>query len=170
MSPAAERASTELDALTAPDPSAELLPRLHAMRAAWMAMTPDYAQRDADLAKLQKAVATRKNELAQAVSEDFGRRSRHETLIADVMMVLEDIKHTRKYLARWMRTRKVDIDFKAWPASAEIQAKPLGVVGILSPWNYPIQLSLSPLVAAIAAGNHVMLKPSEHTPSNRWYS
>lgn len=163
-SPEADRASNGLETLTAPDLGAELLPRLEAMRAAWMAMTPSYEQRDGDLAKLHKAVATRKNDLAQAVSEDFGRRSRHETLIADVMMVLEDIKHTRKYLPRWMRTQKVDIDFKAWPASAEIQAKPLGVVGILSPWNYPIQLSLSPLAAAIAAGNHVMLKPSEHTP------
>lgn len=163
-SPASEHASAELDLLAAPEPSSELLPRLEAMRAAWMAMTPSYEQRDADLAKLRDAVARRKNDLAQAVSEDFGRRSRHETLIADVMMVLEDIKHTRKYLPRWMRTQKVDVDFKAWPARAEIQAKPLGVVGILSPWNYPIQLSLSPLVAAIAAGNHVMLKPSEHTP------
>jgi coniferyl-aldehyde dehydrogenase len=134
------------------------------MRAAWQANVPSYAQRRADLLALAAEVVARKNALVQAVSADFGRRSRHETLLADVMMVLEDIKHTLKHLARWMRTRSVAVDFKAWPASAEIQQKPLGVVGILSPWNYPIQLSLSPLVAAIAAGNHLMLKPSEHTP------
>jgi coniferyl-aldehyde dehydrogenase len=138
--------------------------QLHLMRAAWHANVPSFAQRRADLQKLAAEVVAQKNALVDAVSADFGRRSRHETLLADVMMVLEDIKHTLKYMARWMRTQRVAVDFKAWPARAEIQQKPLGVVGILSPWNYPIQLSLSPLVAAIAAGNHVMLKPSEHTP------
>ena len=134
------------------------------MRAAWLTNTPSYTQRMADLAKLSSEVVAQKEALVSAVSADFGRRSRHETLLADIMMVLEDIKDARKHLARWMRPKRVAVDFKAWPASAQIVYKPLGVVGILSPWNYPIQLSLSPLVAAIAAGNHVMLKPSEHTP------
>ncbi len=134
------------------------------MRAAWLSNTPSYTQRMADLEKLAVEVVAQKEALVAAVSADFGRRSRHETLLADIMMVLADIKDTRKRLARWMRPKRVAVDFKAWPASAQILYKPLGVVGILSPWNYPIQLSLSPLVAAIAAGNHVMLKPSEHTP------
>jgi coniferyl-aldehyde dehydrogenase len=134
------------------------------IRSAWLANTPSYTQRMADLTKLSAEVVAHKDELVAAVSADFGRRSRHETLLADVMMVLEDIKDARKHLSTWMRPKRVSVDFKAWPASAQILYKPLGVVGILSPWNYPIQLSLSPLVAAIAAGNHVMLKPSEHTP------
>jgi coniferyl-aldehyde dehydrogenase len=138
--------------------------KLTTVRAAWLVNTPSYAQRMADLANLSVALIAQKEAFVAAVSEDFGRRSRHETLLADVMMVLEDIKHTRKHLGRWMRAKRVSVDFKAWPARAQILQKPLGVIGILSPWNYPIQLSLSPLVAAIAAGNHVLLKPSEHTP------
>ncbi len=138
--------------------------QLAQLRSAWENRRPDYAQRMADLSKLRTAVADRAEDLVRAVDQDFSRRSRHETLLADVMMVLEDIKHTQKRLRKWMRSKRVSVDYKAWPASAEIMFQPVGVVGILSPWNYPIQLSLSPLVAAIAAGNHVLLKPSEHTP------
>jgi coniferyl-aldehyde dehydrogenase len=144
--------------------SADLPTTLERMRAAWLANIPSYAQRIGDLDRLKAAVLTHKNALVDAVSADFGRRSRHETLLADIMMVLDDLRHTRKRLHRWMRSKRVSIDFKAWPATGEIQFKPLGVVGIISPWNYPIQLSLNPLIAAIAAGNHSMLKPSEHTP------
>jgi coniferyl-aldehyde dehydrogenase len=141
------------------------LPELCAsMRAAWQNQLPSFSQRQADLLRLKAAVVDQREALCAAVSADFGRRSRHETLLADVMMVLEDIKHTLKNLKRWMRAKRVWTDFKAWPASAHIEQKPLGIVGILAPWNYPIQLSLAPLVAAIAAGNHVILKPSEHTP------
>ena len=137
---------------------------LSTMRAAWVKKTPDYAQRMNDLGKLRSAVLQHKDDLCEAVSLDFGRRSKHETLIADVMMVLDDIKHMRKHLRCWMADKRVPIDFKAWPARGRIIYKPLGVVGVLAPWNYPIMLSLGPLAAAIAAGNHVILKPSENTP------
>ena len=150
----------ELSAFSAPN-LAETLGRL---RNAWSANLPTYQQRRDDLERLRLAVIKHKHALCEAVSADFGRRSRHETLIADVMMVLEDIKHSRSKLKSWMRVRRVPIDPKAWPARGRIYHQPIGVVGILSPWNYPIQLALAPLTAAIAAGNHVMLKPSEHTP------
>ena len=137
---------------------------LGTMRTAWMQQTPSYSQRMDDLDRLRGAVLKHKDALCEAVSADFGRRSRHETLIADVMMVLEDIKHIRKHLRSWMADKRVPIDFKAWPARGRIIYKPLGVVAVLAPWNYPIMLSLGPLAVAIAAGNHVILKPSENTP------
>ena len=142
----------------------DLTALLAMMRAAWSKNTPSYTQRMTDLARLRAAVLKHKDALCEAVSMDFGRRSKHETLLADLMMVLDDIKHMRKHLRSWMADKRVAIDFKAWPARGRIIYKPLGVVGVLAPWNYPIMLSLGPLAAAIAAGNHVILKPSENTP------
>jgi coniferyl-aldehyde dehydrogenase len=153
--------NSSVDAIT---PELDLGALLGMMRTAWMKQTPSYSQRMDDLARLRAAVLKHKEALCEAVSADFGRRSKHETLIADVMMVLEDIKHMRKHLRSWMADKRVPIDFKAWPARGRIIYKPLGVVGVLAPWNYPIMLSLGPLAAAIAAGNHVILKPSENTP------
>jgi coniferyl-aldehyde dehydrogenase len=143
---------------------AQLPEALASLRVAWQANTPSYQQRMDDLANLHQAVIAHKQALVDAVAADFGRRSRHETLLADVMTVLDEIKHTRKHLRRWMKTKRAPIDIKAWPARGEIQQRALGVVGVIAPWNYPIQLSLGPLLIAIAAGNHVLLKPSEHTP------
>ena len=142
----------------------DLTALLAMMRAAWSKNTPSYTQRMTDLERLRAAVLKHKDALCEAVSMDFGRRSKHETLLADLMMVLDDIKHMRKHLRSWMADKRVAIDFKAWPARGRIIYKPLGVVGVLAPWNYPIMLSLGPLAAAIAAGNHVILKPSENTP------
>jgi coniferyl-aldehyde dehydrogenase len=142
----------------------ELADALGAMRAAWQANVPSYEQRMDDLANLQQALIAHKQALVDAVAADFTRRSRHETLLTDVMTVLDEVKHARQHLRRWMKPKRAPIDLKAWPASGEIQQRALGVVGVIAPWNYPIQLSLSPLLMAIAAGNHVMLKPSEHTP------
>jgi coniferyl-aldehyde dehydrogenase len=153
--------STSAQSSTQQDDLSQLLQR---MRSAWQRQLPSYAQRMTDLERLASVVRARQDALCAAVSADFGRRSKHETLIADVMMVLEDIKHTRKKLRRWMADKRVSVDYKAWPARARIMYKPLGVVAVLAPWNYPIMLSLGPIAAAIAAGNHVILKPSEHTP------
>jgi coniferyl-aldehyde dehydrogenase len=154
----------DTDAAIATHAAFDLDARRIEMRSAWLKQVPGYTQRRDDLEKLLACVRAHQTQLSDAVSADFGRRSRHETLLADVMMVQDDIKHTLRNLRRWMKAKSAAVDYKAWPARAEIQQKPLGVVGILSPWNYPIQLALNPLVAAIAAGNHVMLKPSEHTP------
>ncbi len=154
----------DVAAATARAAAFDLDTRRREMRTAWLTQLPKYPQRRNDLEKLLACVRAHHAELTAAVSADFGRRSRHETLLADVMMVQDDITHTLRHLRRWMKPKSAAVDYKAWPARAEIQQKPLGVVGILSPWNYPIQLALNPLVAAIAAGNHVMLKPSEHTP------
>lgn len=142
----------------------ELAPTLSRLRDSWQARKPDYAQRRDDLKRLRAAFKARLEGMASTVSEDFGGRSRHESLIADGMTVLGEIDHLLKHLRGWMRPKRVGVGIKFWPARAELRAEPVGVVGVIAPWNYPINLALVPLATAIAAGNHVFLKPSEHTP------
>lgn len=148
----------------ADSPVSELQPTLARLRAAWQAQRPDHDQRRADLQRLRGALKRRLDEMARTIAADFGHRSLHESRIADGMTVLNEIDHLLKHLRRWMKPRRVGVGWRAWPARAEIRAEPVGVVGVIAPWNYPVNLALIPLATAIAAGNHVYLKPSEHTP------
>jgi len=141
-----------------------LQPLLDQLRAAHRRQPPDYRQRMDDLARLAAVLRRYTEDLVRAISADFGRRSRHETLTAEVMVTLQEIAHLRRNLRRWMRPERRGLNWAFLPARGEIRQQPLGVVGIVSPWNYPAQLALVPLADAIAAGNHVLLKPSEHTP------
>ncbi|MEI8326725.1 MAG: coniferyl aldehyde dehydrogenase [Betaproteobacteria bacterium] len=125
---------------------------------------PDLAVRLDRLARLKALMVEHEEAMAQAISADFGQRSRHETLIAESFIVLSDIGHTQKHLKRWMKPRRVATALHFLPGSSRIIPQPLGVVGIISPWNYPLQLAIVPTVAALAAGNRVMIKPSELTP------
>ena len=102
--------------------------------------------------------------LAQAVQADFGVRSPQLTEIADLFVLRTLLSHTLKSLGKWMKPVKVSTPFYLQPAHAFMQRQPLGVVGVVSPWNYPVQLALGPVITALAAGNRVMLKPSELTP------
>lgn len=145
-------------------PPADLAPTLARLRGAWRARTPDLVQRRGDLQRLRDALKRRLPEMADAIAADFGHRSRHESLLADGMTVLTELDHLRRHLRGWMRPRRVSTGWRFWPARAELRHAPLGVVGVISPWNYPVNLALIPLATAIAAGNHVYLKPSEHTP------
>ena len=147
----------------APTPAA-LAGTLANLRAAWQAQRPDRAQRTADLERLAAAIKAQREAIVEAINADFGRRARVETLAADVMVTLEEIKHVRRHLKGWMKPKRAPINALFLPARGEIRYLPLGVVGIVAPWNYPFQLAIIPLVDAIAAGNHVMLKPSEFTP------
>ena len=142
----------------------DLAPTLQRLRSAWQAQRPDYAQRRADLLRLRNALVERQEQMLAAIDADYGNRSRHETLLGDVMPVLAEIDHLRTHLRRWMRPQRRRPGWRLWPAKVQVRYVPLGVVGVISPWNYPIQLALAPLAAAIAAGNHVYLKPSEHSP------
>ncbi len=142
----------------------DLAPTLQHLRDAWQARRPDHAQRSADLLRLRRALIEHEAAIVAAVNADFGNRSRHETLLGDVMPVLAEIDHMRAHLRRWMRPQRRSPGWRLWPAKAQLRYVPLGVVGVIAPWNYPIQLALAPLATAIAAGNHVYLKPSEHTP------
>lgn len=152
------------DPTPAATPVADLQPTLDVMRAAWRSRRPDAAQRRDDLARLRAAFARRLDEMTDAISADFGHRARAESLIADGMTVLSEIDALRRHLRGWMRPRRVGAGWRLWPARAEVRPVPLGVVGVIAPWNYPVNLALIPLATAIAAGNHVYLKPSEHTP------
>ncbi len=137
---------------------------LHTLRHAWQANRPSLEQRRSDLQRLRAALKTRLPQMAEAIAADFGHRSTHESLIADGMTVLNEIDHLLAHLRGWMRPRRVGVGWRFWPARAQTRPVPLGVVGVISPWNYPVNLALIPLATAIAAGNHVVLKSSEHTP------
>jgi coniferyl-aldehyde dehydrogenase len=102
--------------------------------------------------------------MAAAVEADFGVRSPQLTDIADVLLLRSLLAHTLKSLPRWLKPEKVATPLHLLPSRAYLQRQPLGVVGVVAPWNYPLQLSLAPAITALAAGNRVMLKPSELTP------
>lgn len=125
---------------------------------------PTHDQRMADLGKLKKAVLTRRDDLAASVAADFGRRSPHETMIMEIVPIVQGIDYMRRHLKKWMRPQRRDVAFYAVPGRARVLYQPRGVVGIVSPWNFPLGLALMPLATAIAAGNCAMLKPSELTP------
>ena len=112
-------------------------------------------------------LVTHQARLCDAVSADFGHRSRHQTLITDIYASVEPLKHARKQLRRWLRPerRKVQFPLNLTGTSARVHYQPLGVVGAISPWNFPIYLTFVPLSGIFAAGNRVMIKPSELTPA-----
>ncbi|MGY6518772.1 MAG: coniferyl aldehyde dehydrogenase [Lysobacteraceae bacterium] len=148
-----------------PDTTPTLTPTLDRLRAAHQARTPDFLQRREDLRHLRAVFQSRLEAMVEAMHADFGHRSRHESLVSDGMTVLSEIDHLLKHLKAWMKPRRAPVDALFLPARAEVRRVPLGVVGVISPWNYPVNLALIPLATAIAAGNHVFLKPSEHTPA-----
>jgi len=116
------------------------------------------------LKRLRAAVSENEARFEAVISADFGHRSATETLIAEIMMVLSEIKHAAKHLKRWMAPQRIPTTLQFAPAKNRLLPQPLGVVGIIAPWNYPLQLTLAPAVAALAAGNRVMIKPSELVP------
>lgn len=127
-------------------------------------IVPDYLARIQALDALLMITQRYEKEISSAISEDFGYRSTEETLLGDIMMALAGIKGTKKHLKKWMKPTKVATDLQYLPGSSHIEYQPLGVVGIIAPWNYPYQLAIVPAAQAIAAGNRVMIKPSEVTP------
>lgn len=148
--------ASELDTMN------ELLER---QRASFLADgSPDAAQRKKALARLGSVIHDHQDELCDSICEDFGNRSRHETIASEFYMVLEAVRHARSKLEDWMRSERRPTALASLPGKSEIRYQPLGCVGIIGPWNYPVQLSLGPMVGALAAGNRIMLKPSEMTP------
>ncbi len=126
---------------------------------------PDATTRKSHLTAIEGQVRKYRDRMAEVLTEDFGNRSRHETLLAETMATVMAMKHGKKHLEKWMKPQKRPLNRMQHPfAKAYVHYQPLGVVGIMSPWNYSYQLSLIPLGQALAAGNRVMLKPSEYTP------
>lgn len=124
-----------------------------------------YAHREQALETLLNGVLNYEERFVAALDADFGKRSAHETRLLEILPLLDEIRHVRRRLRRWMRPRSVAVNWHFMPSRARIIYQPLGVVGVIGTWNYPILLTLSPLVNALAAGNHVMLKPSELAPA-----
>ncbi|WP_426437471.1 coniferyl aldehyde dehydrogenase [Bradyrhizobium genosp. P] len=116
------------------------------------------------LRRLRAAVTENEARFEAAISADFGHRSAVETVIAETMLVLGEIKHAARHLKRWMTPQKIATTVQFAPGRNRLIPQPLGVVGIIAPWNYPLQLTLAPAVAAIAAGNRAIIKPSELVP------
>ena len=125
---------------------------------------PDLRTRLESLRRLASTLKLNSPAIAEAISADFGNRSHYETFLLELVPIQNAIRHAQQNLSGWMRPerRRVALVFK--PAKAWIQYQPLGVVGIISPWNYPFSLAVLPIVDALAAGNRVLLKPPELTP------
>jgi len=107
-----------------------------------------------------------KQKIVEALEADFGARPRGQSLATDVASIIIEVKDTRGKIRQWMKPerRKTPLMMRLTGGRAELQFQPLGVVGNISPWNFPVELAFSPAIGAFAAGNRVMLKPSELTP------
>lgn len=125
---------------------------------------PSFDERDDRLERLERLMVERREDFVRTISEDFGRRARVETLSTDVLLTVDAIRYARRHLGEWMKRRPVRPHPFFLPSSAYVEHRPRGVVGIIAPWNYPVNLAFGPLAAAFAAGNRVLVKPSELTP------
>lgn len=125
---------------------------------------PDWTSRKVKLETLRDLILGHEAEFTAAISADFGNRAVEETLIAEIMVIKGGISHAIKHTPKWMKSRKAPVALQYKPAKNVIIPQPLGVVGIISPWNYPLQLAIMPLFGVLGAGNRAMIKPSEYTP------
>jgi coniferyl-aldehyde dehydrogenase len=114
---------------------------------------------------LLQSVVNSEAAIIEAVAADFGQRSARETRLLEIFPLTDEIRYVKRNLSRWMRTRTSVANWQFLPSRTKIMFQPLGVVGVIGAWNYPVLLTISPLMNAIAAGNHVMVKPSEHAPA-----
>lgn len=147
------------------DTPSDLVPAFERQRAACLgAPAPDWATRADRLRRLQRLVRDHEAEIVQAIDADFGGRPAVETELAEVWPSLEELKSALRHGRRWMKPRRAGVSKWFVPARATLIPQPLGVVGVIVPWNYPLYLAIGPMVAALAAGNRVMVKPSEFTP------
>ncbi|RRJ82680.1 coniferyl aldehyde dehydrogenase [Aestuariirhabdus litorea] len=126
---------------------------------------PSADKRIADLKKLKQMILDHQQTLIEAINEDFGGRSSDESLLAEIMPSIQGVNYAIKHLKRWMKPSKRHVGAHLAPAKAQVVYQPLGVVGIVVPWNYPLFLAVGPLTTALAAGNRAMVKMSEYTPA-----
>nr|WP_229507288.1 coniferyl aldehyde dehydrogenase [Pseudoduganella rivuli] len=126
--------------------------------------TPLYATRMDRLRRLLALTVQHQDRILAAISADFGHRSTHEMQLAEIFTTMSAIRHNMRHLRKWMKPRRVATPLHMLPASSRLLRQPLGVVGIIAPWNYPFHLAIGPAAAALAAGNTVLIKPSELTP------
>lgn len=144
-------------------PLTQLLQR---QRSSYLAApNPNYATRVEQLTRLKAAILQFQTPLVEALSQDYGHRSIDDSLISDIMPVINNINYSLKNLKKWLKPSARHAGILLAPAKVTVHYQPLGVIGIIVPWNFPVMLSIGPLVTAIAAGNHAMLKMSEFTPA-----
>lgn len=153
-------AATPIDAVRI-----ELEDTLKLQRAAYLAHpNPSFAERKADLLKLKAFVVDNRDAILDAISKDYGNRSRHESLFAEIFSIIDGVGHTLKHLKQWMKPQSRHIDIKNFlGASNRVIPQPLGVVGAIIPWNFPIWTSFNGLICTFAAGNRSMVKMSENS-------
>ncbi len=143
----------------------ELEDTLKLQRDAYLAHPyPSFAERKADLLKLKDFVVDHRDAILDAISKDYGNRSRHESLFAEIFSIIDGVGHTLKHLKEWMKPQSRHIDIKNFlGASNRVIPQPLGVVGAIIPWNFPIWTSFNGLICTFAAGNRSMVKMSENS-------
>ncbi len=150
-------------------PREDMLALLERQRQAWLSEGDVSAATRRD--RLERAVdvlKTHQQRLVDAMSADFGHRSEHQSLFTDVAGSIGPLRHAQKHLERWMRPEKRKVGpfpLNLLGARARVEYQPLGVVGVISPWNFPVNLTFTPLAGILAAGNRALIKPSEYTPA-----
>ncbi len=148
-----------------PDPILTMTGVLERQRAAFLKDgPPGLRERKDQLKRLRAAVLAHRQELAAAISADFGHRSRHETEIMELAGVVQTIDYLIRNLSRFMKPERRHVGLFYRAGRAHVDYQPKGVIGVMAPWNYPFALTIIPLATALAAGNRAMLKPSELTP------
>ncbi|QYK12241.1 coniferyl aldehyde dehydrogenase [Shewanella rhizosphaerae] len=125
---------------------------------------PSIQQREAQLIALKQALLSHQQAIVEALNADYGHRSPDDSRISDIMPCVNNINYTLKKLKGWMKPSHRHAGILLAPAKVQVQYQPLGVVGIIVPWNFPVMLSIGPLITALAAGNRAMIKLSEFTP------
>ncbi|EKF73190.1 aldehyde dehydrogenase [Alcanivorax hongdengensis A-11-3] len=124
---------------------------------------PSAEQRTELLGRIKPMLINNKDAIVDAINRDFSNRAADETRLAELVITLEGLKYSMKKLRKWMKPQKRKVGALQWPGKTWVEYQPLGVVGIMVPWNYPIQLAVVPMLTALAAGNRVMIKMSEAT-------
>ncbi|EKE69607.1 coniferyl aldehyde dehydrogenase [Gallaecimonas xiamenensis] len=125
---------------------------------------PSFKTRRQWLGTLKAMLLDNQDALANAIDQDFGGRARQESYLGELMPAVEGINHHLKQMRLWLQSERRQVGLSLWPAKAWVDYHPLGVVGIMVPWNYPLFLAIGPVTAALAAGNRALIKASEHTP------
>lgn len=156
----------------AADDSQAQIARMHALldkqrKAQIKSGPPSYEERVDRLDRLIGLLVDHKDEICEAISKDFGHRSKDQSLFADVVDSISCVKYSKKHLKQWIKASKRKTEpalLGLFGAKTEVRYFPKGVVGVISPWNFPVNLTFNPLAGIIAAGNRAIVKPSEFTP------
>jgi coniferyl-aldehyde dehydrogenase len=144
----------------------DLSEQLRVQRAAFQRDSfPSLNKRLDRLKRVDALLRSYRTAFEDAICQDFGNRSRLETSFFEFFPGVASVKYATRNLKRWMKPESRSVGMNFWPGRARVEYQPLGVVGIVSPWNYPLLLAISPLVDALSAGNAAMIKPSEYTPA-----